>query len=125
MPKLIALTLTSAVALGCSPSFAAVRYTQVNCGGLNEAIQVTRSYAAGTASLSYAELLTMILGDKAAYGWPEGRPMPTNRYIGADIKSVEAVTLPAPFSAGYLVTITSKNHVPETRVLCSFEEMDN
>jgi hypothetical protein len=116
----------AAIALNSSLCFAQNSWTEVDCGGLNETLQASRALASGTKKLTYAELFVLILGDKAAFGgpegWPKNRPMPSNRYIDAQVKSVTPLQVPET-SAAYLVVITSKNHVPETRVVCTFTDM--
>lgn len=121
MFKKVSLLVAALVLSAPTFAHAEISWTQVDCGAINETLQISRSYAVGTRSLNYAEFITLILSNKAAYDLPKGRPMPSNLWIDADIQSVDPITIPGSDSA-FLVTITSKNHVPETRVVCTFAD---
>ena len=104
-------------------SLADTNWTNVDCGGINESLQSSTVLEAGQISLGDANLLVLILGNKAVYGWQNSRPMPTNLYVGAHIKSVENLNPPKGITASYFVVINSKNHSPDTQVLCNFTNM--
>lgn len=120
--KILMTTAVASPLFASSVCFAGNAWTQLDCGGLNETLQASEPLAAGTTKLTEAEFLTFILGNKATYGWPKGRPMSSNRYVGADVKSVTPLQIPDA-AAAYLIVFTSKNHYPDTQVVCTFTDV--